>query len=1074
MQRSFRRSWLYECIALLFLLIATFLLPQWGYDLSRSATFTATAPPVLLPRAGFSIPEQFPDRAGSYRWTTGAGQLALPNPGGATRLHLTLAGGPGRTVPVQLRTDRFNQEVLVAPEPRVYTLLLPPTRAERQMLYLNAPTIPERDSDRVLGVVVGDITVTGGGGVPTRVWLALLSATVGAYGFLRVVGQRRLVAALVVIGMQLPVVLIQTYWGWQYTFFAPTLLIILAVAWGGWLMGQFPVRLGQSPTAIFPLPAWLQQRWRGVRLVDWGAAGIILSITYIYFQPYLFTGKTIIPYDLLHSLPPWNSVEQSAVQNQMMGDVITAHAPWRYLYRAAYRSGEIPFWNPYSYGGMPFLAYHQTGVLYPPNLIFVLVSVETGFTLYLMFHLYISGLGMYALLRRLALQPPAALIGALTWMLCGMLTVWMAWLSSSVSIMWLPVIVLAADWVLASGTWRSVGGLALVIWLALLGGHPQYTYYNMVTLGVFLLWRSLSLDLTWRQRGVRLAQFTAGGLLGLMIAAVQLVPLVELQQHNSRTSISIAEMMAGAIPLRHIVTLLVPEFYGGPNWYYGAGNFVEFTGYIGVTSLIIGVLALLYPTLQRQSALLFFTGLTLVALHLAYGGVLNVILSLPPGYTAFRGLQRIQGVWSFGAAGMVAWGVQALLLAHGWRRQLIGSMAAGLIALGLWIVHDTEVVVNLMAWLVHSPRAIRTPPLIAPFRQTAWLVVGMGGALALILWLQRYHGNIVLIAPVVLFLLIGVDLLQFNRRYLPVVDAELAYPTTPGLDYLVAHREEGRIARFKQGYLDAPLPVNTNIVYGLEDLQGYGSFTLDRYNQIIRLIEPEKYNEIRFINRLSNFQSINTLETPLLDLLGVRFLLVDAALLNADEVNTFSQSLEKWEQVYSGTDVTIYRNRQALPPAWIVGDVQMQPDDAAQLAVLSNPTFNPAQQAVVAQAAEQPFDPNATGTVQVVRRSLNTLELDVHVDARPGYAALLLVRQNYYPGWKVRVDGTHVPLLRADVNLQGIPLAAGSHRVVLTFMPSYFRALFALALIGLVCSVALLLQNPFHRPSATVSRSLRA
>ncbi|MFP4441308.1 MAG: YfhO family protein, partial [Chloroflexaceae bacterium] len=591
-----------------------------------------------------------------------------------------------------------------------------------------------------------------------------------------------------------------------------------------------------------------------------------------------------------------------------------------------------------------------------------------------------------------------------------------------------------------------------------------------VTLGVFLLWRSLSLDLTWRQRGVRLAQFTAGGLLGLMIAAVQLVPLVELQQHNSRASITIAEMMAGAIPLRHIVTLLVPEFYGGPNWYYGAGNFVEFTGYIGVTSLIIGVLALLYPTLQRQSALLFFTGLTLVALHLAYGGVLNVILSLPPGYTAFRGLQRIQGVWSFGAAGMVAWGVQALLLAHGWRRQLIGSMAAGLIALGLWIVHDTEVVINLMAWLVHSPRAIRTPQLIAPFRHTAWLLVGMGAALALILWLQRYRGKIVLIAPVVLFLLIGVDLLQFNRRYLPVVAADLAYPTTPGLDYLMAQRTEGRVVRFEHTRQRAPVLVNTNIVYGLEDLQGYGSFTLERYNQIIGLIAPEKYTEVGFTNRISNFQDINVLNSPLFDLLGVAFLLVDTPLFSSgaeDSAAGLYPSVAGWVEVYSGPDMTIYRNRQALPSAWVVGDVQVQPEDPAQLAVLSNPTFDPAQQAVIAQTADQPFDPDATGTVQVVRRSLNTLELDVRVEARPGYAALLLVRQNYYPGWQARIDGASVPLLRADVNLQGVPLAAGYHRVVLTFMPSYFRTLFALALVALVGSMLLLWRNPGRRASAT-------
>ena len=59
-----------------------------------------------------------------------------------------------------------------------------------------------------------------------------------------------------------------------------------------------------------------------------------------------------------------------------------------------------------------------------------------------------------------------------------------------------------------------------------------------------------------------------------------------------------------------------------------------------------------------------------------------------------------------------------------------------------------------------------------------------------------------------------------------------------------------------------------------------------------------------------------------------------------------------------------------------------------------------------------------------------------------------------------------MPLLRADVNLQGVPLAAGYHRVVLTFMPSYFRVLFALALVALVVSVLLLWRNPGRQASA--------
>lgn len=187
---------------------------------------------------------------------------------------------------------------------------------------------------------------------------------------------------------------------------------------------------------------------------------------------------------------------------------------------------------------------------------------------------------------------------------------------------------------------------------------------------------------------------------------------------------------------------------------------------------------------------------------------------------------------------------------------------------------------------------------------------------------------------------------------------------------------------------------------------------------------------------------------------------MDAALLDDDEITTLSQPFAEWEQVYTGPDITIYRNNQAVPLAFVVGAVHIEPDLQAQIALLTDPAFVPAQQAVLAHTVDLPFDPNATGTARVVRRSLNTLELDVQVGAMPGYGALLLVRQNYFPGWQARVDGTSVPVLQADVSLQGVPVMAGNHRVTLTFTPSYFWELGAVALGGFACSLMLLFGWP--------------
>jgi uncharacterized membrane protein YfhO len=52
----------------------------------------------------------------------------------------------------------------------------------------------------------------------------------------------------------------------------------------------------------------------------------------------------------------------------------------------------------------------------------------------------------------------------------------------------------------------------------------------------------------------------------------------------------------------------------------------------------------------------------------------------------------------------------------------------------------------------------------------------------------------------------------------------------------------------------------------------------------------------------------------------------------------------------------------------------------------------------------------------------------------------LVVSENYYPGWRAKVDGKPARIGRADLSLIGIELPEGARRVGLEFTsPSYQR-----------------------------------
>ncbi|WP_374685824.1 hypothetical protein, partial [Promineifilum sp.] len=150
---------------------------------------------------------------------------------------------------------------------------------------------------------------------------------------------------------------------------------------------------------------------------------------------------------------------------------------------------------------------------------------------------------------------------------------------------------------------------------------------------------------------------------GLLIAAVQLVPLYEVGQVNFRAgSASYEEVRGWAFPWRNAVTLLLPNFYGSPAHHsyrdvftgqvtpltlnaagqpnphgpgtssWGIKNYVEGAAYMGLLPLLLaalGALALLrWRTLAaaRRAHTLFFVGLALFSVAFIFGTPLYALL----------------------------------------------------------------------------------------------------------------------------------------------------------------------------------------------------------------------------------------------------------------------------------------------------------------------------------------------------------------------------------------------------------------------------------------------------------------
>lgn len=172
-----------------------------------------------------------------------------------------------------------------------------------------------------------------------------------------------------------------------------------------------------------------------------------------------------------------------------------------------------------------------------------------------------------------------------------------------------------------------------------------------------------------------------------------------------------------------------------------------------------------------------------------------------------------------------------------------------------------------------------------------------------------------------------------------------------------------------------------------------------------------------------------------------------------------------FQRVHSG-DVKVYENLEPLPRAYVAGQVLTAPDDAAALALMADPAFEPAKQVVlladdlaaagIQEQAAQLVSPPAGRPVQPVDYQPERVTLDVALDA-PG---VLVLADTWYPGWQVTVDGAPAALLRANYLFRGVLLPAGQHRVQFEFRPPTLRrgagislaaalAVLALAVVGI-------------------------
>lgn len=455
------------------------------------------------------------------------------------------------------------------------------------------------------------------------------------------------------------------------------------------------------------------------------AAGFLL-LPLLLFGNVTFGDRTMVPVDNLFQWQPWSSsADELGIaypHNALLSDLILENYPWKRFINESVGAGEIPLWNSHLFAGTPFLASGQHSAYYPFSLLFIIAPLLKAYGWFTIGQLWLAGVFTYLFGRSLAMRRASAAAAGLIFQGSGFLLV-----SSAVfpmilgAAIWLPLLLACVEKVIRNSSerdgagktlpWAVVGSLALG--MQLLAGHIEITYYTLLVMAAYALWRLTSRVLQARTRRTNLnstqdprpywiaklmrpAVWLVGMVvLGLLLGAIQFIPFLEVGQANFREgSAALAEIRGWAFPARRILTLAMPDFFGSPadhsytdvferqmvpfteNYYgelnphgaytsnWGIKNYVEGGIYLGILSLFLaflGIYSAWRKRRDRRSEISFFGLLSILSLSFIFGTPTYAILYYGlPGINQLHSPFRWVFPLSVGVAMLAGYGMDFL------------------------------------------------------------------------------------------------------------------------------------------------------------------------------------------------------------------------------------------------------------------------------------------------------------------------------------------------------------------------------------------------------------------------------
>lgn len=432
---------------------------------------------------------------------------------------------------------------------------------------------------------------------------------------------------------------------------------------------------------------------------------------------------------------------------------------WEY-FLPAFLSLDL-IWSPYESAGTPVFADPSSTLFYPLRFLIhaTLPPSSLSWSLYIIITFILIAVFSYFYFLKITDCAVCATGGALIFSLSHAVLAKIPHFTALGSFVWLPLILLAVEHLVERPRveWICAGSLA-VGFLAL-SGHTPHILYIFYLVGLYALIACLASRASIRSYLAVASIF----IIGLLLSAIQIVPLTEELDRLARDQVSYHQFIHRALTLMkfvifafHPVTFMDDDYREAPV-------------YVGVGALFLALIGI--SQIRSNWRIIFLTVAGLVAVFAASGDqtpIPRLIFELP-FVDKTRIISRMLFIYAFALAALSSFGLRAVI------RGEIGVRAVLALGLALLAVCAATLVFGLnhpqmfdwTTWQTQTQAYLRAMANTGQVQPLVWFqflfIIFVMTFLAAYILGRLYRGSIVLIGLIVL--VFALDLLINNAWF---------------------------------------------------------------------------------------------------------------------------------------------------------------------------------------------------------------------------------------------------------------------------------------------------------------------